>query len=143
MTNHKREQQREYYQKNKEKVKERHRKYYEKNREKDKKRVREWEKNNRGKYLELKKKGNQKRMERVKSVLEQIRSVGCYLCPEKDTDILEFAHIDTRAYYVSEGKSLTQVLKEVEKCEVMCPTCHRKFDLGKLKLDKALSKKVR
>jgi len=135
----KREWHREWYKKNEGKVKKYRAKYREVNKEKEKKREHECYKNNKAEH----KRRQIRSYVRTKSVLDQIKSVGCYFCPEKDVDVLEFAHIDNKNKRRVPTTWFNGFLKEVEKCEVMCPTCHKKFDLGKLKLDKALSKKVK
>jgi hypothetical protein len=38
---------------------------------------------------------------------------------------LEFDHVrGTKAHKVSKSKSIAQAIREIEKCEVVCATCH-------------------
>lgn len=61
---------------------------------------------------------------------------GCKYCQEKDGCCLDFHHTEddklfTIARIVSSG--CTQlVLKEIEKCDVVCSNCHRKLHAGRI-----------
>ena len=78
---------------------------------------------------------HQEGVERNKSIIEQIKQVGCYFCNELDIDILQFAHVDLKKYVI-QNRYLRMLLliKEIEKCEIMCANCHIKFDLKKIQL---------
>lgn len=57
---------------------------------------------------------------------------GCADCGEKDPIVLDFDHSDRalKSFNMGEctrrGFSLNTLLKEAEKCEVVCANCHRK-----------------
>lgn len=56
---------------------------------------------------------------------------GCIKCGEKDYVVLEFNHIcgATKLFNIGKtkgkSKSWKTILKEVEKCEVLCANCHK------------------
>lgn len=56
-------------------------------------------------------------------------SAGCFDCGIKDPIVLDFDHIRDKKYNVSQmirdGFSWKAILKEIEKCEVVCANCHR------------------
>lgn len=58
---------------------------------------------------------------------------GCYLCSESDPRVLQFHHVNsedkesTISKMLSAGRSLEKILKEIEKCEVVCANCHLKI----------------
>ena len=77
--------------------------------------------------------------DKIDNLKYQIKLVGCYFCDESDTDVLDFAHVNSKVERRKGGhrKSYIRInpfIKYVEKCEVMCKNCHVKFDLGKLKI---------
>ena len=55
----------------------------------------------------------------------------CSKCPENDFRVLEFHHInDDKEFNVSEmtaGFSVENILKEINKCEVVCSNCHKRI----------------
>jgi hypothetical protein len=55
---------------------------------------------------------------------------GCIECGEKDPRCLDFDHRENKikgvAQLISEGRALSIVEKEMEKCDVRCSNCHRK-----------------
>ncbi len=61
-------------------------------------------------------------------------SLKCARCPESDSRCLDFHHIDptTKEFTVSQmihgGHSPKSILREIEKCIVLCANCHRKED---------------
>ena len=54
---------------------------------------------------------------------------GCVDCGEKNHIVLDFDHIRDKKYNVSrmihDGFSWKAILREIEKCEVVCANCHR------------------
>lgn len=57
---------------------------------------------------------------------------GCAQCPEKDPRCLDFHHRDpsTKSFNISSGLSnklsLETLMKEIEKCDLLCRNCHVK-----------------
>jgi len=126
--------QKRYYQIHKEEKRKYQREYYQKNKEKVKAVVNKWIKNHPERHAEVRRNACLKIYVVIQSLIAQVKIVGCYFCGESDIDILEFAHINKKVRAIAGHYSIKAVIAEMEKCEVMCPTCHRKFDLGKLKL---------
>ena len=68
----------------------------------------------------------------VKWFVEFKKTQKCSMCPESDWICLDFHHRDskTKRYSIAKmattGCSKSLILKEVEKCDVLCANCHRK-----------------
>jgi len=64
------------------------------------------------------------------NMVEYLKTHPCVDCNEPDIRVLEFDHIDrkNKKYDVSRmiHHAWSNVLKEIEKCEVRCANCHRK-----------------
>lgn len=60
------------------------------------------------------------------------KTISCERCGENHPACLDFHHIDSKEkrYLVSRmpgvGASINTMLKEIEKCIVLCSNCHRK-----------------
>jgi uncharacterized protein YktB (UPF0637 family) len=56
-------------------------------------------------------------------------NAGCADCGIKNQIILDFDHLKDKKYNISQmirdGFSWKAIMKEVEKCEVVCANCHR------------------
>ena len=72
-----------------------------------------------------------KRIELRQMIFDYKASKGCNRCPENDARCLDFHHIgDDKEFTI--GNILRNklcwesILKEIEKCEVICANCHRK-----------------
>lgn len=56
----------------------------------------------------------------------------CLYCPESDSICLEFHHrnpqekIDTIPNLIKKGVSLRDLIKEMNKCDLLCSNCHKK-----------------
>lgn len=54
---------------------------------------------------------------------------GCADCGEINPIVLDFDHLHDKKYNISrmihDGFSWKAILKEIEKCEVVCANCHR------------------
>jgi hypothetical protein len=103
---------REYYHKNKEKCNERNLRYYENHKERIK---------------ENGAKNNKKRRQNLREQAKQKLGGKCVWC--ETTENLEFDHIDPAQKSLTIGKldcSLDLWWKEVEKCRLLCKTCHKK-----------------
>ena len=84
---------------------------------------------NPNKYKEREKEQRRQLMELVNNIKQQST---CKFCPEKDPCCLDFHHLDSNqkdesiAYLVG-IKSRERLMKEIEKCIVVCANCHRKI----------------
>ncbi len=69
-------------------------------------------------------------------MLNEIKSAGCTLCPEKEIVCLDFHHVNPKtkdkslAVAARSGWSKKRILLEVSKCVVVCSNCHRKIEAG-------------
>lgn len=56
----------------------------------------------------------------------------CNRCPENHPACLEFHHVDptkkefTISILIGTTYSIKKIIKEIEKCEILCANCHRK-----------------
>jgi len=56
----------------------------------------------------------------------------CVKCGESDPRVLDFDHINSQekshnvANMVKSGHSVKSIMKEVEKCQILCANCHRR-----------------
>jgi len=54
---------------------------------------------------------------------------GCVDCGENNHIVLDFDHLKDKKYNISrmihDGFSWKAILKEIQKCEVVCANCHR------------------
>lgn len=101
------------------------------NREKQRKAQEEWYKNNKDHMLQ---KQRDRRTELKRWLKEEILAgKTCSRCPENHIACFDFHHKDPslkefRISEMSERKlSKEKVLKEIEKCEILCANCHRKL----------------
>jgi len=75
-------------------------------------------------------KARQKR--NIEYMREYISARSCEECGDNDPRVLEFHHIDpsTKLKNVSamwhRSDSIESIMKEVEKCQLLCASCHRK-----------------
>jgi hypothetical protein len=69
------------------------------------------------------------RRERTAYLIEYFRTHPCVDCGERDPLVLEFDHLDDKAFNIAEGirdRSWQALLDEIAKCEVVCANCHRR-----------------
>jgi HNH endonuclease len=63
---------------------------------------------------------------------EYLKSHPCVACGENDPIVLEFDHIDSTSKkmeiykMISYGYTWDNILKEIEKCQVLCANCHKR-----------------
>lgn len=148
------EAQREYNQKyriqNLEKIRENNREWRKNNRDKYNQRMREWRNENieiqrekdkikairwRHKNPERHKENvHSRRLNTIMAVRHYKEERGCSQCPEKDYRCLDFHHRDpsTKSFNISTGLSnklaLPTLMKEIEKCDLLCRNCHIKLN---------------
>jgi Flp pilus assembly protein TadD len=127
------EQSKEYYEQNKDAILDRmrvyHKKYYHENREvlleKNRLHVSQYRKH----YNEQQQK---KRLERHDWLWELKCGLSCIQCGDDDPACLDFHHADPLKKDGAISKLITtasmdRVIEEIEKCDVLCASCHRKF----------------
>lgn len=74
---------------------------------------------------------NEKQRKEVYSCLRYLKSQPCTDCNKSfDPVCMDFDHVtDDKSFEISEGvrrrKSLTAILNEIKKCELVCANCHR------------------
>ena len=124
-----------YYEKNKDKIKQRkavyNKLYREKNRDKLNESCRSYYRDNCERETAKKNDYRNKK----KQIVEGLKSSkGCKICGEKHPAVLDFHHRDknNKVFSVSDGIklfgfSLSKILLEIEKCDVICSNCHRKL----------------
>lgn len=66
------------------------------------------------------------------NLLEYLSGKACVICGENDVRVLEFDHLDPtqKSFSISQatrlGYSWEATLTEIEKCRVLCASCHKK-----------------
>jgi len=92
---------------------------------------------NKDKYL---KKGKESQDKLIKSNSDYVNNLkskkGCSYCNEHDFACLDFHHIDPNTKKFSIARAITSyglelILKEIQKCEIICSNCHRKLHAGR------------
>ena len=68
--------------------------------------------------------------QQFKKMLAEIKKAsGCVDCGESNPIVLDFDHIRDKKYNISrmihDGFSWKAIVKEMQKCEVVCANCHR------------------
>lgn len=79
-------------------------------------------------------KRNKRRSDLIKKLREFKKTLKCEKCCENDWRCLDFHHLKDKQFVISEmprlGYCFTNILKEIEKCMVLCANCHRKETLS-------------
>jgi hypothetical protein len=73
----------------------------------------------------------QRRMNRTQ-MMEYLARRGCDICGERDPIILEFHHLQNDkqcdvSEMVSKGYSWAAILREIQKCQLLCANDHRRI----------------
>lgn len=69
---------------------------------------------------------------RNRNIVAQIKeNTPCAICGESDPRCLDFHHVDKKTEKLNHivqyrGYSVKRLIKEIEKCEIICSNCHRK-----------------
>lgn len=84
-------------------------------------------KNNKESY----KPSRKKHKDKIKKWYKKYKAtLQCSLCEEKETSLLDFHHVETKnsgiAWMVACGESISKIQQEMQKCIVLCKSCHRK-----------------
>jgi hypothetical protein len=67
--------------------------------------------------------------ERMRMILDHLRTHPCVDCGLSDIEVLEFDHLGDKEFSIARGfrdRSLSALLDEMAKCEVVCANCHRR-----------------
>jgi hypothetical protein len=90
--------------------------------------------NNKKIYIERARNSNQKANVRNRKFVSDYKSyAGCKVCGENCHVCLDFHHIDSKnktrniSRMSNEAWSLESIMKEIDKCIVLCSNCHRKL----------------
>lgn len=88
---------------------------------------------NKSQYLKRIGKSNKIRKQEIfEKFLSYISDKFCKICGENDIRVLEFDHRvsdekrDSVYTLVSKGCSWKTIMKEIDKCDILCANCHRK-----------------
>lgn len=80
-------------------------------------------------YLNKQKKIRKRlRGDNSQKIWDYLKSHPCIKCGETNPILLEFDHLRDKKYNVShmiKDYSWSSILKEIDKCQVLCVTCHR------------------
>lgn len=108
--------------------------------------ARKWYREHKDRYV-IWRKEQYKRQQEVRAVVARYKANhGCCDCHNRKlpAEALDFDHIPARgkkirniAHMVSNGCSLQNILKEIEKCDVVCATCHRIREIARRKKKRA------
>ena len=98
-------------------------------REMERIKARKWRKNNSERNMSN---VHSRRLNIISQIWEYKKQRGCSRCPEKDPRCLDFHHRDpeTKSFNIAGGMSnklsLETLMKEIEKCDLLCRNCHVK-----------------
>ena len=95
---------------------------------------------NRQNWRRWREKNKQKDNDRIYKRKEEIRkwfvkyrkTLHCSMCPENHPACLDFHHKNKNKDFdvslmANQGYSKKRILKEIEKCDILCSNCHRKI----------------
>lgn len=66
------------------------------------------------------------------------KKCGCLICGEKDVACLDFHHLGNKEFTIANetrNKSKEELMREIDKCVVLCANCHRKLHYYNLSLE--------
>ena len=109
---------------------------------KDKEKKREWDRKyyqaNKSKRKEDIRLNGLKRHKEIRKWMAEYKSqLKCQLCPENSPFCMDFHHINPEEKEITIARAIqirwskTRILKEINKCIVLCANCHRKLHAGK------------
>lgn len=110
-------------------------KYRKDNREKIRKHDREYRRIRRKLYPEREKEIRKRVYEKRKEYIGNYKlNRGCAVCGyNRYASVLEFHHKEDKEFNINSScnKSFEKMLKEMEKCEILCANCHRERHIEK------------
>lgn len=73
---------------------------------------------------------NRRRIEEIKNFVDSFKSRPCCDCGQSfPSYVMDFDHLEDKKFYISRapriGFSIENVIKEIQKCDVVCANCHR------------------
>ncbi len=66
------------------------------------------------------------------NLMAYLEDKACRICGESDIRTLEFDHLDSTtkrfgiATAITDGRKWSDVLEEIERCQILCANCHKK-----------------
>lgn len=93
---------------------------------------------NKNGYIEDTKRRKELAKKKAKNYVDSLKT-SCSICSEKETCCLDFHHLDpdtklrSVSNMVASGCNKQSILKEINKCVLVCSNCHRKIHAGILK----------
>lgn len=82
------------------------------------------------KYKKYQKEYQQQYRDRGRNIIDQIKQEqNCFCCEESYPRCLDFHHLEKKEFNIGQcglGKGIIRLIKEIEKCEILCSNCHRK-----------------
>lgn len=93
----------------------------------------QWYNKNKDKAITILCKNKKKRCEEHQNIINDIKNKsGCIICKyNKCSKALDFHHIKDKNFSIGEmnkrGFSIEKILKEIEKCVIVCSNCHREI----------------
>jgi len=86
-----------------------------------------WYRNNRKRHIASAAKG---KLRLQQSIKDYKAASSCFVCGESDPACLDYHHEGGKDFCIAEalkrGYGLRKIMREVEKCIVLCANCHRK-----------------
>ena len=83
---------------------------------------------------------NKNRRKYMQGIINSIKEgTFCSICNESDISCLDFHHLNSNIKEIAPTNlvnyGLESLIKELNKCIVLCSNCHRKLHAGKIKLN--------
>src|SRR5437879_10555746 len=68
-----------------------------------------------------------KRKEKLKLIIDKLRSVPCEICGDNNPEHHQFDHIipNEKTMMVTAARTIKQKYEEAKKCRILCMNCHR------------------
>ena len=112
-----------------------------KNKEKLAKKARLWRQSNPEANKAIWQRNGKKLRDKLINFTREVRSKNpCLICQEHRVNCLEFHHVDPNAKEkaVASCKTMTSLLREIQRCIVLCSNCHSLFHAGDITLPEQL-----
>ena len=102
---------------------------------------------NKEKYRDRITRNNRAWLFRVRPRIKECKQgKSCLICGEREPVCLDFHHLKDKEFniadMVSKKLSWVKIVKEMEKCVVICANCHRKLHAGLLELIPCVAEKA-